>query len=125
MLSPLLFLPVVYINILGRRGVGSFTNILGRGTIDGTGVFIAGGVLFASALVFGRIADTSISREGKSWWLLKAAPVSAAEIMRAKFFAALVPFVILSSVLMIGAALWRGFSLFGWLYGWYGVELLG
>jgi hypothetical protein len=28
-------------------------------------------------------------------------------------------------VLLVGAALWKGFSLFGFLYGWFGVELLG
>ena len=35
------------------------------------------------------------------------------------------PFAILSTVLLMGAAIWRGFSLFGLLYGWFGVELLG
>ena len=126
MLSPLLFLPVVYINILGGRDTSrSLSRVFARGGVDPTGVLIAGGVLLSSALVFGRIADTGISREGKAWWLLKAAPISAIEIMRAKFLTALVPFMVLSSLLMIGAAFWKGFSLFGFLYGWFGVELLG
>ena len=126
MLAPLLFLPIIYLQILGGRGSSSsFGRMFGQGTFDATGVFISGGILFASAAVLGRVADTSISREGKSWWLLKAAPVSASEIVRSKFLTAFLPFVVLSSVLLIGAALWKGFSLFGTFYGLFGILVLG
>ena len=125
MLAPLLFLPVVYLNLLGGRRSESISEVLRGKSFDPTGLLIAAGVLFSSALVFGRIADTSISREGKSWWLLKVAPVPPSEIIRGKFLAAFVPFAVLSSVLMLGAEVWKGFSIFGFVYGWYGVELLG
>jgi ABC-2 type transport system permease protein len=82
-------------------------------------------VLTATVLVFRRMAATSISMEGKAWWLLKAAPVSPGELLRGKLAAALIPFAATSTLLLIGAALWRGFSPLGALYGWYGVELIG
>src|SRR5262249_45946399 len=90
-----------------------------------TGILLAAGILMSSVLVCAQIAMTGISMEGKSWWLLKAAPLTGSELVRGKLFAAWVPFAVLSSVLMIGAFIWKGFSILGFLYGWFGVELLG
>ena len=82
-------------------------------------------MLASTVMIFGRIAGTSISMEGKSWWLLKAAPVSSDELLLGKYLSVLMPFAVLSTLLMAGAEIWRGFNP-GWLlYGWYGVELLG
>src|SRR5262249_810934 len=128
MLWPLFLLPVVYFNLLsGRRGAGALAAAeqLGRGAADPAGILIAAGILAATALLFSRLALTAISMEGKSWWLLKAAPISGVEVLRGKFLAAWAPFAGLSTLLLAGAAVWRGFSAFGFLYGWYGVELLG
>jgi ABC-2 type transport system permease protein len=71
------------------------------------------------------MAATSISMEGKAWWLLKAAPITPGELLRGKLSAALIPFAVTSTLLLFGAAIWRGFSPLGALYGWYGVELIG
>lgn len=130
LLSPLVILPVIYFNLLsgsGRRGrdLGDLLGDLGGNSFDPTGIVIAAGVLTATALVFRRIASNSISMEGKAWWLLKIAPVAGRDLLRGKFAAALIPFTILSTILMIGAAIWQGFSLLGLVYGWFGVELLG
>src|SRR5262249_25719320 len=48
-----------------------------------------------------------------------------ADLLRGKFLVAWAPFAGLSTLLLAGAAVWRGFSAFGFFYGWYGVELLG
>jgi ABC-2 type transport system permease protein len=129
-LGPLVMLPVVYFNLLGGGGRRSFNaaqelNSLTGGRIDPTGIFIAMGVLLSTSLLATQISATAISMEGKSWWLLKAAPISSIELVRGKFVAAALPFTILSSVLMIAAMIWKQFSLLGFLYGWFGVELLG
>ncbi|MSP14083.1 MAG: hypothetical protein EXR62_14150 [Chloroflexi bacterium] len=130
LLAPLLFLPVVYINLIGGTGRNS-TNVLqladryGLGMVNMANVFIAVGILASTILVFSRIGLTSISMEGKSWWILKVAPLSGFELLRGKYLSAVVPFAVLSSLLMIGAAIWRHFSVWGFLYGWFGVELLG
>jgi hypothetical protein len=129
MLSPLVFLPVIYLNIVGggRRGADPLAGIpLFSGQEIGTqGIFLAGGVLLASSMVFGRVSATAISREGKAWWLLKAAPVSGVELLRGKFLTAMIPFSILSTAMLFGAALWQGLSPLWTMYGWIGVELLG
>lgn len=127
MLSPLFFLPVVYINMLSEaRGEDRMARVfMERGDVGLESIFLTAGVLGASAMVFGRVAATSISREGKSWWLLKAAPISGVELLRGKFLAAAIPFAVLSTLLMAGAAIWRGFDPLWSFYGWLGVELLG
>ncbi|HEX6607185.1 MAG TPA: hypothetical protein VF276_09755, partial [Chloroflexia bacterium] len=129
-IGPLVMLPVIYFNLLGGGGRRSFnataelTSLTG-GRVDPTGIFIAMGVLMATSLLATQISATAISMEGKSWWLLKAAPISGIELVRGKFLAAALPFVVLSSMLMIAALIWKQFSLLGFLYGWFGVELLG
>jgi ABC-2 type transport system permease protein len=129
LLAPLLLLPVLYLNLLsGRRNArdpGEFFDRLSPGTLDPANIAIAIGVLTATVLVFRRMAATSISMEGKAWWLLKAAPIAPSELLRGKLAAALIPFAATSTLLLFGAAIWRGFSLLGALYGWYGVELIG
>jgi ABC-2 type transport system permease protein len=92
---------------------------------DPSSAMLAGTVLMSTIFVFSRIAQTGISMEGRSYWVLKAAPISGRDLLFGKFIAALVPFVILSTILMIAAALVRGFSLAGSLYGWFGIQLLG
>lgn len=124
MLAPLIIWPILYLNFTsgGRRGRGVpsadfFSNL--------DGVMMAVGVLISTVGLMSNIAFTSISREGKSWWLLKIAPVSAFELLRGKFLAAAVPYVVLSTLLMLGAAIWRQLDPLWSLYGWLGVEVLG
>lgn len=130
LLAPLILLPMVFFNLMSGGGSRRFNPLeevgnLTEGRIDLTGVFIAIGILLPPLLLCTRISSTAISMEGKSWWLLKAAPISALDLVRGKMLASWLPFAVLSSVLMIVAALWRGFSLLGFVYGWFGVELLG
>jgi len=72
-----------------RRGIDSnpFSS-LSQGAV---GVFVAAGILVAVLFVFGRMAETSISVEGKSWWITKAAPMTAWEVLFGKFVAAAIP----------------------------------
>jgi ABC-2 type transport system permease protein len=129
MLAPLVILPIVFFNMLNaetRRGESPFRDAANFGHgVDGTGVLASAVILIATLLVFGRIAETAVSMEAKSWWLIKAAPISARDVLWGKFLSAAVPYVLVSTVLMVIATVWKHFSL-GWaLYGWFGVELLG
>lgn len=131
-LSPLLLVPFIYINIVvsgGNRARNNLTELIGRLDNGGALTFVelglAGSVLFVTALVFARIGLTGISMEGKSWWLLKAAPLRPWDILRGKFLSAYIPFALLDSLLMLGAAVWRQFSLSAALYTTLGTLLLG
>lgn len=128
-LTPLFLLPVLYLNFFGgQRGglnVVAQANALGRGLVSFTNAFVAAGILLTAVLIFSRIASTGISMEGKSYWLLKAAPISSRELLLGKFTAAMIPFATLSTLLFAGVAVWRGFTLAGFIYGWFGIMLLG
>ena len=76
-------------------------------------------------LVFTQIANTAISMEGKAWWMLKAAPISGVELLRGKFTGRCCPSPCSAPCCCWSPAIWKGFSLFGLLYGWIGIELLG
>lgn len=132
MLSPLLLVPFIYLNIVingGARGRANLTQLIGRFEGDYPltllEVGLAGSVLFIAGLVFTRIALTSISMEGRSWWLLKAAPLGNWEILRAKFLSAYIPLAILHVLLMLGVAIWRQFGLVAFLYTTLGTLILG
>ncbi|HMA33295.1 MAG TPA: hypothetical protein VKY74_02350 [Chloroflexia bacterium] len=129
-LGSLVLLPVIYFNLLGGGGRSSFNAVRAagdwtHGQLDPTGIIIAIGILSSASFLFLNLTATAISMEGKSWWLIKAAPISGLELVRGKFLAAWIPFVILTTGLLIGAAIWKGFSPLGLLYGWFGIELLG
>ncbi|MEO5954044.1 MAG: hypothetical protein ABIQ44_16405, partial [Chloroflexia bacterium] len=47
------------------------------------------------------------------------------EVLFGKFVASAVPYVIVSAVFMIVADIWRGFDFVWFLYGLFGVEMLG
>jgi ABC-2 type transport system permease protein len=130
LLAPLLILPALYINLLSggssrRPSPLEAAERWANGAVDLQGVVVASGVLLACTLVCGRVAATAISREGQSWWLLKASPLSGMEILVGKLTVVAVPFVLLSTVLMAVAALWNRFSVTGALYGWFGVQVVG
>jgi hypothetical protein len=75
--------------------------------------------------VVGRVAETSVSMESKSWWLIKAAPVSPGEVLFGKFMTAAIPYALLSTVFMAALTIWRGFDLVWAAYGWVAVVALG
>lgn len=129
-LSPLFLVPLIYIQLFitpgGGRGktMAEMVNTFAPG-VDLSSILLAGTVLMSAIFVFSRIAQTGISMEGRSYWIIKAAPISGRELLLGKFVGAMLPFTILSTLLMVIAAFVRHFSLGGFLYGWFGVLLLG
>jgi hypothetical protein len=64
--------------------------------------------LFVGWIMLGRLAGMSFSREGKNFWMLKAAPVSPLQMLAAKFVGAFLPTVALAYVFVIGISLLQG-----------------
>ncbi len=71
----------------------SFRTLLGFGSV--------GVSLFVSWILLGRLAGMSFSEEGKSFWVLKASPVSARQMLAAKFLVAYLPALTLGWAFLI------------------------
>ncbi len=56
---------------------------------------------FVTASVAVRFAYPSISLEGKAFWAIKTAPVSASQLWWAKFWSAFVPLIVLGEILVL------------------------
>ena len=129
-LSPLFLIPLIYIQLFvntgGRSGqsMAQTFSTFAPG-VEVSNILLAGTVLMSTIFVFGRIAETGISMEGRSYWVLKIAPISGRELLLGKFVSAMVPFALLSTLLLVIAAIVRHFSIGGFFYGWFSVLLLG
>lgn len=130
-LSPLFLIPLIYFQLFvntGQRNGGDTMAQAVSGLAQGVdlgSILLTGTVLMSTIFVFSRIAQTGIAMEGRSYWILKAAPLAPRDLLLGKFVSALVPFTALATTLLVIAAFVRGFSLGGFLYGWFGVMLLG
>ncbi len=58
---------------------------------------------FVMAAIAARFQFTAISREGKSWWVLRGAPVDPLVVLRAKAAFGLVPMVLVGEVVVVGS----------------------
>lgn len=129
LLGPLAILPVIYFNLFAGRGqridpIGGFTELTG-GAFDPTEAFVVMTILLATALVFGQAALIAVSSEGKSWWVLRSAPISWDALLFGKFLVSYVPFLVLSTAALLVVGVLRGWSPTGMLIGWVGIALIG
>ena len=126
MLAPLALVPFILFNLLSGGGRRNPLNGVDQiGGIGGPSILLAGGVVMTIMFVVGRVAETSISMESKSWWLVKAAPVSAGEVLFGKFMTTAIPYAVLSTIFMAAISVWRHFDPVWAVYGWLCVLLLG
>ncbi len=63
---------------------------------------------FVMAAIAARFQFTAISREGKSWWVLRGAPVDPLVVLRAKAAFGLPPMIIVGEVVVVGSGLLLG-----------------
>ena len=73
-----------------------------RNGITFLGLGMAG---FLMAAVAVRFAFVAVSREGRSWWLVRGAPVSPEVVLRAKALPSLVPMLAVGETVVIGGGL--------------------
>ncbi|MSQ03942.1 MAG: hypothetical protein EXR71_18980 [Myxococcales bacterium] len=60
---------------------------------------------FVMAAIAGRFQFTAISREGKSWWVLRGAPVEPLVVLHAKSAFGIVPMIVVGEVVSVGGGL--------------------
>jgi hypothetical protein len=117
-----LILGIVYTFMLVRGGNAPQERGAGAGVIEEVirNAALYGNVgiaMFVGWSLLSRLAGMGFSAEGKSYWMLKASPVSGRRLLTAKFLVAYLPTLILGWSFLVVIALVRGGSLVGLLYG--------
>jgi hypothetical protein len=84
-------------------------------------IFIA---LFASWMLVSRLALMSFSQEGKQYWIIRAAPLSAGQLAFSKWLVAFLPSVTIGSVLLLGMGLVQKAGVTDIVFGWLVVALV-
>ncbi len=81
-------------------------------------VYISVGIsLFVSWSLLARLAGVSFSQEGKQYWMLKSAPVSARRLLVSKYLVAYLPSLALSLVFLLAIGLMQRAQLSVIIYG--------
>jgi ABC-2 type transport system permease protein len=110
LVTPLIF-GIVYAVAFLRGGPDSFA---GRGDAPdwfmtiANNAYIYGNVglsLFVGWMLLARLAGVGFSQEGKSYWLLKTAPVSVNQLLAAKFLVAYLPTLALGWLFLLAITL--------------------
>ncbi|MBI5298205.1 MAG: hypothetical protein HY869_22230 [Chloroflexi bacterium] len=73
--------------------------------------------LFVGWTLLSRLAGMGFSQEGKSYWMLKVAPVRSSQLLAAKFLVAYLPTIGLGLIFLVGISLIQGMSAVDFLYG--------
>lgn len=72
--------------------------------------------LFVGWMLLGRLAGMGFGQEGRSYWMLKAAPVSAGQLILAKFIVAVLPTLAISGLYLLALAVLQRVTLPTLLY---------
>ena len=108
-----LILGVVYTLLLFRGGRSSPGDALGD-VVEPFRTLLAysnvGMSLFVGWMLLTRLAGSAFSREGRSYWLVKAAPVRVGHLLAAKFVVAYVPALALAVAFTAVIAIVRGMA---------------
>jgi ABC-2 type transport system permease protein len=115
LVTPLIF-GIVYTILLfrgsgpGQNGGAGAPGELGGPLRELFGFSSVGMSLFVGWMLLARLATTAFSREGRSYWLVKTAPISSEQLLAAKFLIAYVPVFALSLAFNVAIAIVRQMS---------------
>ena len=90
-----------------------------------TGVIISGLIYLVGYLAFLRLALTSLSIERSAFYILKTAPISASQLLRAKTFGVYLPYATLATIAMFVSLFIMKFSLIWMPYGLLVLLIMG
>ena len=129
LITPLI-LGIIYAVMLLRRGGGP---PVGRGeapewfmeVINNILIYANVGIaLFVSWFLISRLAMMGFSQEGKSYWILKSAPVSTGRLLGAKFLVAYIPSLLLGWGFLLVISIIQGASIVTLLYSMVVIALI-
>jgi ABC-2 type transport system permease protein len=122
MITPII-MGIIYAVVLVRGGGGPMP-----GRIAGPDTFLQG---FRELTVFGdvaislfvgwvlstRLATMGFSQEGRSWWILKTAPIAPRRLLAAKWIVAYLPVAVLGAVFLLIVSIVRGSAAADFVFG--------
>jgi ABC-2 type transport system permease protein len=128
LISPLIF-GVIYTLMIFRSGgepppgrgeapdwfMESFRVVLSYGNV--------GMALFVGWMLLMRLGSIGFSQEGRSYWILKAAPLRARDLLSAKFLVSYLPSLVVGGIFLIIISLVQGISVLGFLFSLLAVTL--
>ena len=79
--------------------------------------------LFVGWMLLGQLSGNGVSREGKNFWILKAAPLLPEHLLAAKFIVAYLPALGMGWFFLTGISILQGISLAGFFYGLLAVAM--
>jgi len=103
----------------GAPGMGQFAVIFSRG------IMISGVILYAGWVTFQRAALTSLSIEGNSFYILKSAPIAPQTVFRSKVLGLVIPYALVTLLMLIGAWFFVRYSLVWLPYAWLCLLIIG
>lgn len=105
----------------------SLSEVLERDGVNplSKGVIVSGLIYFVGYMAFSRLALTALSIERSAFYILKTAPLSASQLLRAKTFGIYLPYATLVTMSMIVLLFIMKFSLLWMPYGLLVVLIMG
>ncbi len=94
---------VIYLVSVGFLPLSAFRGATGQWLREAVSFLNLGMAGFVMAAVGARFQFTGISREGRSWWILRGAPVDPVVVLRAKAAFGLVPMVVVGQIVVVGS----------------------
>jgi hypothetical protein len=106
--SVIFALVAIFFMLRPNEDGSSLLNPIEGSTGDGvapfsTGIVICGILYFLGWMLFQRMALTALSIERQAFYVLKVAPISASQVLRAKVFGLFLPYAIISSAGLVAA----------------------
>jgi len=107
------------------QSAGAFPGPAWFSALVSPGVIVSGVVLFAGWGMFNRAAINALALEGRAFNVLKAAPVSARQVLASKILGVVVPYSIVVSLLLVAGRFLVAYSLLWMPYAWLCLLIMG
>ncbi len=100
----------VYLVSISTLPVDNFSGNIRRWITETIAFLNLGMGGFVMAAIAARFQFTAVSREGRSWWLIRSAPVEPVRWLWAKSLLGLIPMLVVGEIVVVGSGLLLGAS---------------
>jgi ABC-2 type transport system permease protein len=119
LVTPLILGVVYAVMVLGDGGPSAASDAppIIAGIVANIETYASVGLsLFVGWMLLGRLAGMGFGQEGRSYWMLKTAPISAEQLILAKYIVAILPTLALSGLYLLALSILQHVTLLTLLY---------